>query len=190
MVEQSDLLKYALNVLEQLEIPYAIVGSFACGVWGESRFTQDIDILLNLRSDLIAPLCAEFPPPHFCVSNIAAREAVARSGHFNVLHPSSGNKIDFMIADERSWTGAQLDRRIMVPLFPDQPAAFAAPEDVILGKLVYFRQGGSDKHLRDIAGILQFSGELIDFDYLRQQTRLLGLDKIWESIVAKSNNDN
>lgn len=184
MVEQSDLLKYALNVLERLKIPYAIVGSFACGVWGESRFTQDIDILLGLSSDLVAPLCAEFPAPDFYVSNVAAEEAVACVGQFNVIHPASGNRIDFMIADERAWTGTQLDRRKVVALFPDQSAAFAAPEDVILGKLVYFRENGSDKHLRDIAGILQFSGELVDYDYLRQQTRRLGLDNIWESIEA------
>jgi hypothetical protein len=31
----------------------------------------------------------------------------------------------------------------------------AAPEDVILGKLWYFAEGGCDRHLRDIAGILR-----------------------------------
>jgi len=30
---------------------------------------------------------------------------------------------------------------------------------VILGKMAYYREGGSEKHLRDIAGILKVSGD-------------------------------
>ncbi|RPJ03448.1 MAG: hypothetical protein EHM31_00745 [Candidatus Aminicenantes bacterium] len=36
------------------------------------------------------------------------------------------------------------------------------PEDVILKKMVFYRDGGSDKHLRDIAGILKISSDAID----------------------------
>jgi hypothetical protein len=35
----------------------------------------------------------------------------------------------------------------------------AAPEDGILGKLWYFAEGGGDRHLRDIAGILRVTGD-------------------------------
>jgi predicted nucleotidyltransferase len=42
--------------LDQLGIPYALVGSFASGVWGESRFTQDIDILVDLKPAQVEPL--------------------------------------------------------------------------------------------------------------------------------------
>ena len=36
-----------------------------------------------------------------------------------------------------------------VRLFPDRDLMIAAPEDVILGKLWYFAEGGGDRHLRD-----------------------------------------
>ncbi len=78
-----------------------------------------------------------------------------------------------MIAGSTSWVKAQLQRRKRVPLFPDRDVAVAAAEDVILGKLVYYQEGGSDKHLRDIAGILKFSGELLDQDYRRAADREL-----------------
>jgi hypothetical protein len=42
----------------------------------------------------------------------------------------------------------------MVEISPGIRVHFVAPEDVILGKLIYYNEGGSDKHLRDIAGIL------------------------------------
>jgi hypothetical protein len=109
-VEQTDLLRYAIDALERLGIPYAIVGSFASGVWGESRFTQDIDILIDIAHSQLPALCAAFPSDKFYVSDSAAREAVNLGGQFNVIHPASGNKIDFMIAGDNQLAAAQLQR--------------------------------------------------------------------------------
>ena len=41
-MEQSELLRFTLSVLEQLEISYALVGSYGSSVFGEPRFTRDI----------------------------------------------------------------------------------------------------------------------------------------------------
>ena len=183
-MDQPELLKFTLRVLEQLNIPYAVVGSFASGVWGESRFTQDIDILVELKLQDVPALCAAFPEAEFYVSQSAANDAVARHGQFNVINPTSGTKIDFMIAGSSSWVRAQLERRKRIPFFPDQDGAVATAEDIILGKLVYYREGGSDKHLRDIAGILKCSGELVDRDYVSRFAAQLGVLEIWENVLA------
>jgi hypothetical protein len=37
---------------------------------------------------------------------------------------------------------------------PSYEASFAAPEDVIIKKMEYYSKGGSEKHLRDITGML------------------------------------
>ncbi len=47
-------------------------------------------------------------------------------------------------------------------------ALFASPENIILKKLLVFQEGESEKHLRDIAGILLIQGSQIDQDYLDQ----------------------
>jgi hypothetical protein len=182
-VEQPELLKYTIQALEQLAIPYAIVGSFASGVWGETRFTQDIDILVALAPADVERLRAVFPSEDFYLSDAAARQAIAQGGQFNVIHPSSGNKIDFMIAGQEPWKKAQLERRMRVPFFPDLNGAVAAPDDVILGKLVYYRDGGSEKHLRDIAGILKFSGDVVDREYVARSAAQVGVSDTWEAIL-------
>ncbi|MCC7476260.1 MAG: hypothetical protein IT425_12765 [Pirellulales bacterium] len=184
-MEQAELLKFTVQALERLGLPYALVGSFASGIWGETRFTQDIDILIELPLDLVSSLCASFPPNEFYVSEPAALDASRAFHQFNVIHPASGNKIDFMVARPGAWNQSQLTRRRIVQLFPDQPAAVAAPEDVILGKLLYYQEGGSEKHLRDIAGILLFSSALIDPEYLEARSKELGVDETWHSLLAK-----
>jgi predicted nucleotidyltransferase len=55
----------------------------------------------------------------------------------------------------------------------------ASPEYVIVRKLEYFREGGSEKHLKDIASILAVSPDQIDFDQLREKISAYGLEKEW-----------
>jgi hypothetical protein len=54
-------------------------------------------------------------------------------------------------------------------------------EDVILKKMAFYRDGGSEKHLRDIAGILKISSGGIDLAYIGDWAKKLGLEEIWAS---------
>ena len=56
----------------------------------------------------------------------------------------------------------------------------ASPEYVIVRKLEFFKEGGSEKHLRDIRGILNVSRSLVDFPELERQIRLRQLDQVWQ----------
>ncbi len=67
----------------------------------------------------------------------------------------------------------------------DFDAVFAAPEDVIIKKLQYFREGGSEKHLRDIVGVLKVQGDRIDRAYLTDWVARLGLGAEWQLIDAR-----
>lgn len=70
--------------------------------------------------------------------------------------------------------------------FDGVPVWVAAPEDVILKKLVYFREGGSDKHLRDIASILKVSGSPLDRSYTEHWAMRLGVSELWRRVVASA----
>ena len=184
-MEQTDLLRKTVEILDSLGVPYAVVGSFASGAWGEPRLTQDIDIVVDLNPAQVGPLCEAFPDPEFYVSRPAALEAVAKRDQFNIIHPASGNNIDFMIAGRTAWALAQLRRRVCVAVFPDINVSLAAPDDVILGKLVYYHEGRSEKHLRDIAGILRISGEAVDREYVARFAVELGVADVWKSVLCR-----
>jgi hypothetical protein len=62
---------------------------------------------------------------------------------------------------------------------------FTSPEDAIIKKMEFFREGGSDKHLRDIAGVLTTSREQIDLSYIEQWVERLGLSEIWQAVVER-----
>lgn len=64
-------------------------------------------------------------------------------------------------------------------------AAFASAEDVIIKKMEYYREGGSEKHLRDITGMLRISGAEIDDTYIAEWADRLGLRPIWDMIQQR-----
>ncbi|MEK7300945.1 MAG: hypothetical protein AAB072_07580, partial [Nitrospirota bacterium] len=64
-------------------------------------------------------------------------------------------------------------------------ASFASPEDVILKKMEYYREGGSEKHLRDIGGILRVSAGMIDEPYIGEWADRLGLREIWDAVLRR-----
>jgi hypothetical protein len=64
----------------------------------------------------------------------------------------------------------------------DWEARFASPEDVILKKLQYDQMGGSEKHLRDIAGVFKIQGAQLDLAYLDEWADRLGVAEIWRGL--------
>jgi hypothetical protein len=172
--------------LNRLGIRYVISGSVAAILYGEPRLTHDVDFIVFLREAEISKLHEAFPAPEFYVP---PREAImvemARpiNGHFNVIHNETGFKADFYTAgrdDLNAWafrSARKLDYR-------GESLTVAAPEYVILRKLEYFRDGGSEKHLRDIRGIMSASGESIDQLGLRELIQKYGLNNEWQKALG------
>ena len=188
-MDQLELLRRTLDILEASGITYMLVGSFASSAWGEPRLTQDIDIVVDLHPNQVAAFCAAFPPPDFYVSRDAAEQAARAGIPFNVLHPATGNKVDVIPARRDAWGMVQIARRRRVWLLPDRQGYCAAPEDLILGKLWYYQEGGSEKHLRDIVGILRVSGDAVNQEDITRWAKQLGLVDEWQAVLSRLNQE-
>jgi mannose-6-phosphate isomerase-like protein (cupin superfamily) len=184
-VNQADLLRRSIEQLDTHRVGYFVVGSMASTAYGEPRLTLDIDIVVDLLPGQVDSLCKAFPDPDFYVSLPAARAAVVRGGQFNVIHPTSGNKIDFMIVRRDAWGQSQMARRRRKEILPGCEGYVASPEDVILGKLWYYREGQSEKHLRDVAAMLLVSGEQIETGYIDKWAATLGVTDIWRAVLGR-----
>jgi hypothetical protein len=58
----------------------------------------------------------------------------------------------------------------------------APPEYVVLRKLAFYREGGSEKHLRDIRGILALADPPLDRDLLLRRLTDAGLDALFRRL--------
>ena len=148
-MEQSDLLRFVVSVLERLGLRYFVTGSTVTIFYGEPRFTNDIDVVVDLPVDAVPEFCSQFPEDEFYVSAEAARDAVGRHSMFNIIHPRSGLKVDVIIPAPSDFNRSRFARARRVRAGEDWDASFSSPEDAILKKMEFHREGGSDKHLRE-----------------------------------------
>lgn len=90
-----------------------------------------------------------------------------------MIHLATGQKADFYPSPRHPyWAWAFQHRRL--ERAGEDEVYFAPPEYVILWKLEFFREGGGDKHLRDIRGMLLVNAENIDHAMLAGPARNSG----------------
>lgn len=184
-MEHTELLRFVVSVLERLGLRYFVTGSTVTIFYGEPRFTNDIDIVVDLPERAVAELCRQFPEDDFYVSQDAASEAVRRRAQFNIIQPRSGLKVDVIVPSASEFNRARFSRARRVQAGEDWDASFSSPEDAIVKKMEFFRDGGSDKHLRDITGVLKTSASEIDLAYIDRWATTLGLTAIWQTILDR-----
>ena len=128
-MEHADLLRYLADTFDQMGLRYAVTGSTATIVYGEPRFTNDIDVVVDLPTARIDDFLAAFPPPGFYLSRMAVESAVAQQRQFNIIHPTSGLKVDVIVATQSEFDRQRLDRSRPLPVLTDRSVSFATPED-------------------------------------------------------------
>lgn len=163
-----------------------VSGSLASMFYGEPRLTMDVDLVVHLDAREAAILVGLFSPDEYYVPPAEVVEVeIARTtrGHFNVIHSASGQKADFYPSRRHPyWTWAFAHRRL--GRVGEDEVWFAPPEYVILWKLEFFREGGGDKHLRDIRGMLMVYPDDIDRSLLDRACLELGLAEHWQRAQA------
>jgi len=181
---QTDFFRLYTDRLNTLGVRYMVVGSVAGMMYGEPRLTNDVDIVLELAAADVEKLCALFPiEEYYCPPPEVVRLEASRRqrGHFNLIHHDTGFKADIYLRgrdDQSEWAMKHATKSEI-----DGHAVWVAPlEDIILGKLEYYREGGSEKHLRDIRTMLKVSGDRIDLDRLQTQIERMGLETEWAVI--------
>jgi hypothetical protein len=181
---EVDLILLFVRPLQQAGFRYMVTGSVAAIFYGEPRLTLDVDLVIFLNDLDIARLVEIFPPSDFYVPPpevIAAEARRETHGHFNILHLPTGFKADLYLTgrDELQAWAFRFQRQVP---FEGETITLAPPEYVIVRKLEYYREGGSEKHLRDLRSMLAVSGEQLDQPALQNWIQRRGLQAEWKLV--------
>ena len=185
---QPSLLEIFVSPLNRLAVPYVVTGATASIIYGEPRLTNDLDLVVLLKVEDIARVTAAFPPTAFyCPPPEVLGIEIKRPhrGHFNLIHHETGTKADIYLAGEDELHQWALSHRRKITIESEQ-VWVAPPEYVIIRKLQYYREGGSEKHLRDIAGMVALSSDQIDYPLLEEMVKRYSLEKEWRKAESLS----
>jgi len=149
-----------LHVLETINAPYAIIGAFAATIYGITRITYDIDIVVDLSEQHIQSLAAHYAPPRYYADLEQMHDSVRQGIMFNIIDGDRGEKADLMPVTMNPFYRQVLARRVRhrVEAPGQEPfdAWCARLEDVIIGKLIAWAEANSRKHETDIYEMLVF----------------------------------
>jgi hypothetical protein len=180
-MQEHNLFHIFVSRLNKLSVSYMITGGAASIIFGEPRLTNDIDFVIDLKDEDIEQFAEAFPIEEFyCppIEVIKLETSRSQRGHFNLIHHDTGFKADIYAAgrDELNNWGLKIRERIII----EGEQFWLAPiEYVILRKLEYYREGKSEKHLRDISCMLTLSSDQVNFKILEKRIGDRFLEKEW-----------
>mgnify|MGYP006908280216 CR=1 FL=1 len=178
-MSEPDLIGLFVEPLERLGLAYVITGGVAAVVYGDPRFTRDMDIVLELPSADLDRFDSAFPDPDFYTpprESLAVEAARPEGGHFNVIHRDTALRADVYLAGDDPFHAWALARQVPIDV-GGLLARFAPIEYVIVRKLEYFVTSGSDRHLRDVAMMLRVSADRLDLETLDEWARRQGVSE-------------
>jgi hypothetical protein len=177
--ENVAVLQEVVAVLDRLGISYAVGGSWASSLFGKPRLTHDADLTVEPFWGKEAAFCASFGENYY-VSLPMIQDALHHRSSFNLIHWSSGFKVDLFVRKDRPFDVSAMARRRPHSLAEGLSLILVSPEDVILLKLEWYRLGGetSERQLEDVRGILQVQAGKLDRAYLDHWAADLGVSDL------------
>jgi len=174
--------RFVIDALNQANVPYMVTGSFASSTHGEPRATQDLDVVIHPTPSSLELLLQSFPEDRFYWSRQAATQALRDQGMFNIIEFASGWKIDLMLRKDRVFSRCEFDRR-QEAVVAGQTLLIASPEDIVLAKLEWAKDGGSERQLEDAASVVRTQGSALDKPYIERWAAELCVADLWWQVA-------
>lgn len=152
MTEELEVLRDVVTRLERGGLDYMLTGSVALNCYAQPRMTRDIDLVVAFNADDAARIQDVLGPGYY-VSGSAAREAAQHEGSFNAIHESTLIKVDFMVQKRGDFWREEFSRRIRLKL-ADFDLWVVSKEDLILSKLLWAQESGSERQLADVENLV------------------------------------
>jgi hypothetical protein len=178
--EYEAVLLKTVDVLARLRIPYMLTGALAVIYYGEPRTTHDIDLVAAISAADIARTKTELEPD-FSVDEESIKAALREGSMFNAIHEDTGFKVDFWMLGRDEYDVARFSRRVQVKVL-GVTMSLPTAEDVIIGKLNWFRQSDMDKHFSDALGVYRVQAGRLDRSYIEQWCGRQNTLHLWQRL--------
>lgn len=187
MIQEGIFIK-VINRLSQIKIPYMIVGAIAAIAYGKPRTTHDVDLVIEVYEKDIPELLSVFGK-EFYISEEGIKDAILHKTMFNIIHLESGIKIDFWLLHGDKYDLERFKRKRKINVFKQQ-VHMTSPEDIIIKKLLWYKDSDIDKHLEDALGVLEIQYNNLDFQYIDKWAKELGIEQNWKKIKKEADIQN
>lgn len=184
----QDSIQLAANlhsIFEAQGIPYYVTGGVAAIAYGESRTTQDLDMVLSVPRAAIPALAAALEQAGFYVPGVD--DVVSgRMKTLQVTQIDTISRADLVIADVNPYEQLKFERRQTYRLTDSTSVYLASPEDLVVNKLRWGRQSQSEKQWRDVLGVFKAQQGDLDYEYMHRWAAEFDLAESLEQVTLEA----
>ena len=175
-----------IEILDNLNVLYALGGSLASSLYGMQRATLQIDFIVALSQHhelfLTNGLAA-----HYFFHEQDVQIALKRKTSFTLIHLDSLLKVVVSLPELRAFDRQMLDRaHPLVLLEGYRPIPVLSPEDVVVLQLEQFKSSGeqADEVWYDLLGLLKVQAQGLDLAALEKYARVRDVATLLERALV------
>jgi hypothetical protein len=169
------------RILNEVGIRHHITGGIAASFYGDPRYTQDLDFVVDLAAnDPEAQALLDRLSTAYLINKDVANDAIARRSLFQAVDLQSMIKIDFHVGGN---IPGELDRSTRREIAPGLFAQLVSKEDAVVSKLLGITQG-SEKGRHDVREMLRRE-EYLDRARLNHLAAKLGVQELLDELDAE-----
>jgi hypothetical protein len=179
-VNSDEVALAVIDALDELQIPYMVVGSLSSNYYGIPRATHDADFVVQVEPGTIAAIVHRLGPP-FALDRQITFETVTAPTRYIVRIADDPFTAELFLLSEDLHDQERFARRRRERIL-DRDADLPTAEDVIVTKLRWSHSGRRSKDIDDVENVIAVQGDCIDWAYVtswcdRHGTREL-LDRV------------
>lgn len=169
------------HALDQISVPYMLVGSYSSNVYGIPRSTQDADFVIQLPPDAsISPL-AKLLEPDLHLDPQLIFETITGNLRYVITHQDSAFKVELFILSSDAHHLERFSRRVKSTL-DSTSVWFQSGEDVVIQKIRWYARAKRQKDRDDVIDVLETSGPNLDLIYIRRWCDEHGTRDLFEQL--------
>lgn len=169
-----------IGALEDLKIPYMVVGSLSTNLYGIPRSTKDADFVVQLESVTPAQVASQLGSA-FVLEAQSRFESVTATVCHRIDVKDSVFKIELFELSADPHDQERFRRRVRVQVSTESTWAPTA-EDVVITKLRWARHSRRGKDRDDLQNVLAVSGANLDWDYIHRWCDVHGTRRLLDEI--------
>lgn len=163
-MNQKEAVFAVIEALEALSVPYMVVGSLSSSAHGIPRSTKDADLVLELGDIPISRIIARLPEA-LKLDPQMSFETVTGTMRYKLYMRDDPFKIELFLLSNEAHDRERFRRRMKGDVM-GRVVCLPTPEDVIITKLRWSKQGRRTKDVDDARNVIAVQGDGLDWDYI------------------------
>lgn len=178
-----ELVTRLIEAFERNAVPYMVVGSFSSNSYGRPRSTKDADFVIQLSSMSMTQAIAGLGPDVHLDPQMSF-ESITSTLRYKLFHPGIAFTVEVFLLSDDPHDRLRFERRVPRDLDNGKKAFLPTPEDVIITKLRWSKQGRRPKDVEDVSDVLAVQAGKLDLPYIRQWADQHGTRELFERLLT------